>query len=50
MKLIKTSPRTSICDDILSHLSLLDIERNFVFDNEKLIDILVIKYRTVEYC
>ena len=44
MKLIKTSARTSMCDDILSDLFLLAIERDFVVDNEKIIDVFAIQH------
>jgi hypothetical protein len=44
MKLVKTIARTSMSDDTLSDLSLLVIERDFVVDNEKIIDAFAIQH------
>ncbi|CAF3472113.1 unnamed protein product [Rotaria socialis] len=45
MKLIKTSARNTMSDDRLSDLSLLAIERDFVVDNEKIIDAFAIQHK-----
>ncbi len=45
MKLIRTDARNSIGDERLSDLSILAIEKEFIMDFEKVVDVLATKHR-----